>query len=596
MEVTSDHERCENCGGPLRRIRTSIHQPVGLMLGRPRVRLIQRACSVCSEPDSLSAYLQQVPPGGNYAYDLIVEVGLSRFCEQRQDAEIQKDLESRWGLSLPGSSIGVLGHSFLDGLAAVHQAHTPVLRQRLAEDGGYAMHVDGTCEPGTDVLFVAAAEPRRWILEVAKMPTENSQGIGKLMRSCTKRFGNPLAVVRDLSQNIENAKREEIPEARDLICHYHFLENVGEKLCEKPHAKLTTALRRLKVRPALRSLRKELVRWSRKGEQLSKAQIDHLLSHPEDIAELGPIALRRFLAYALLRWLDDYPADLQGEYFPFDLPSLAFYRRGVELGKMLSEIVDSPTFPRKDLSTLHTMARHLAPLREDTEVVGVAARLEKAANLFERLRKVLRLDHRPHEPILRGHGLTTGSEDKGDVVQVRRGLKKWRDQLEKRHEQESDKDKRADQQTVLNYLKKYEQQLVGHVIERQGQEPFVVCRTNNPAECRFSLIKRWARRKLGTKKLTRQVQAMRAEVALIQNLARSDYVDLVLDGNRANLPSEIAKHWHLVQSIRQQRQSPATERPIPVTKRQLRDPQFLQNIKQTVTTAIEAFVKKTCAA
>ena len=47
---------------------------------------------------------------------------------------------------------------------------------------------------------------------------------------------------------------------------------------------------------------------------------------------------------------DDFTADLRGEeYFPFDLPTLAFYSRGVELGKMLSAIVAPPDFPQKDL-------------------------------------------------------------------------------------------------------------------------------------------------------------------------------------------------------------------------------------------------------
>ena len=56
---------------------------------------------------------------------------------------------------------GLLTDSFLDGLAAAHQARLPALRAQL-EHGGYA-HLDG-CEPGTDVLFAVVAAPRRWTL------------------------------------------------------------------------------------------------------------------------------------------------------------------------------------------------------------------------------------------------------------------------------------------------------------------------------------------------------------------------------------------------------------------------------------------------
>lgn len=564
------------------------------MLGRPQVRLIDQQCTGCGQADSWDIYHQLVPPGGNYAYDLIVEVGLARFRDQRQDTEIQRDLKCRWGLTLPASSIGLLVDSFLDGLAAVHQSQAPVLRQRLAEDGGHVLHVDGTCEPETDVLFTAVAQPHGWTLEVAKMTTENTLEISKLMRRCVEQFGQPLAVVRDLSTNIEKAKREAIPQARDLICQYHFLENVGEKLCEKPHSKLTAALRRLKIRATLRSLRKDQVRGNRKGRQLSKAQIEHLVSHPQEIEAFDAVTLRRLVAYLLLRWLDDYTADLQGEYFPFDLPSLAFYRRGLQLGEMLDQLVGSSEFPQQQLSTFVTIARHLALLREDEEVVTAAARLEKAAVLFEELRNVLRLNSRRGQPLLRGRD----PREAPDVAdQLKKHLEEWRDRLQQRHDREPDAHRRADQATVLKYLRKYEKQLVGHVIPVPGrQQPLVARRTNNPVEHRFGSTKRQVRRRLGSKKLTRQVQAMRAEALLACNLADDEYVNLVLGGTLNNLPDAMAAHWKLAQAIRKDRLAPTTEHPIPATKKQIRNPGYLDNLSQIVQTMVEVLTRKRHAA
>ena len=48
------------------------------------------------------------------------------------------------------------------------------------------------------------------------------------------------------------------------------------------------------------------------------------------------------MTYLALRWLEDYTADLNGEYFPFDLPSLAFYRRGCKLYDWLVEVIHHP--------------------------------------------------------------------------------------------------------------------------------------------------------------------------------------------------------------------------------------------------------------
>jgi hypothetical protein len=393
-------------------------------------------------------------------------VGLARLRDHRQDAEIQRDLQQRWGWSPPASSIGALAHAFLDGLAAIHRVHIPALRARLAEDGGYALHHDGTCEPGTEVTFAAFAGARGWTLEVAKMTTENTSEISKLLRRCVAYFGRPLAVVRDLSKNIENAKKEVIADVPDLICQYHFLENVGNQLCEKPHAQLTNALRRLKIRPALSSLRKDLVRWSRKGNPLSARQIDHLLVHPEQIAELDAVALRRFVAYVLLRWVEDFGADLRGEYFPFDLPSLAFYRRGLRLGEWVSELLATENFPEREFPTLRTIARHLAALREDPQLVAAAQRLEKAGALFEELRQILRLSSQPHERLLRGDD---PHEARAVVESLPKRLKHWTDRLRQRNGRERDADQRTDQKTVLGYLEKYQKQLVGHVIPLPGR-------------------------------------------------------------------------------------------------------------------------------
>lgn len=593
LEVVSDREVCVDCGGPLWRVRTSTHYPLGLMLGKPRVRLVHKQCAMCHQVDALEAYYQYVPPAGNYAYDLIVEVGLARLRDHRQDAEIQRDLQQHWGWSPPASSIGRLAHAFLDGLAAIHRVHLPALRERLAEDGGYVLHLDGTCEPGTAVIFAGFAGARAWTLEVAKMTTENVAEISKLVRRCVDCWGTPRAVVRDLSKNIEKAKKAVIPDVPDLICHYHFLENVGTKLCEQPHAQLTNALRRLKIRPALSSLRKDVVRWSRKGLSLSASQIDQVFSHPEQIAELDAVASRRFVIYALLRWVEDFGADLRGEYFPFDLPSLAFYRRGRALGQWVSDLLAAEDFPQRDFATLQTMARHLATLREDPQVVAAAQRVEKASALFEELRQVLRLSSQPHEHWLRGQG---PGEDRAMLEALPERLQQWCDRLRERHSRERDEDKRADQKTVLGYLDKYQPLLVGHVIPLPGREPLLVARTNNLAEQRFGATKQGARRKVGAKKLTRYLQAMRAEELLVANLADPVYVDIVCPGGLANLPVLFAKHWHLAQVVRQEHQEPSTDHPLPTTKKQIRHPRFLETIKQTIATIAAATSRKPNAA
>lgn len=549
------------------------------------MRCVEKGCSHCDWTDSFDGYRQLVPPGGNYAFDLMVEVGLARLRDLRQDSEIQDQLQQRWGITLPSSAIGLLTDSFLDGLAAAHQAHLPALRHQLEQDGGFALHLDGTCEPGTDVLFAALAAPRSWTLAVAKLSSENIKEISQLLSRCVEDFGSPLAVMRDLSTNIRLAKEAVIPDVPDLICHYHFLENVGQKLCEKPHAKLTKQLRGLKTRAALATLRKEMVRWSRRGNSsLSPQQIEELLSHPEPAKDLDLIPLRRLVAYVLLRWLGDFGSDLRGEYFPFDLPSLAFYRRGCQLNQWLKTVLATKDFPREKFSTLVTMSRHLSALEDDAAVVAAAERLEQAAALFDELREALRLTSSP-EHLLRGRG---PKERPTEIQGIPKRLKRWQAKLQRRMSREKDSDRHRDQQIVLDYLKTYQDQLVGHAIELKGHsEPLVVSRTNNVLEHHFGRTKRALRRKVGTKKLTRYIQAMRPEVLLLSNLEDAAYMAIVYGGSPANLASVFAEHWSLAQAIRRERQAPKTGHPMPTTKKQLRRANLLENLRQLVFIVIQ---------
>ena len=224
-----------------------------------------------------------------------------------------------------------MAHTFLDYLAATHQARAPQLRKRLEEDGGYVLHVDGTCEPGTDTVFNAVAGNRGWTLAGAKMSGEDVKQIASLLRRCVESFGKPLAVVRDLSPQIETAVKEALPEVLDLICHYHFLENVGKKLCEKPHAKLTAALRRLKIQAALRSSAKGLGPLQQTDGLPFQPSRSHNASNRRNcLADLEPLQARRMAAYLLLRWLEDYGADFMVNISPLTCRAWPFIAAGAK--------------------------------------------------------------------------------------------------------------------------------------------------------------------------------------------------------------------------------------------------------------------------
>ena len=175
-------------------------------------------------------------------------------------------------------------------------------------------------------------------------------------------------------------------------------------------------------------------------------------------------------------------------------------------------------------------------------------------------------------------------------------LLKWIDQLHHRQASEGDADRVADIATVLDYLQKYYQKLVGHVIVLNGRsEPFVVQRTNNLSEHRFGRTKQGLRRKLGTKSLVRYVQAMRPEELLVDNLNDPDYLRIVCGGSLENLANSFAENWQAGQRIRSERRAKTTNHSIPTRKKCLRNDGFLSSLKGAVTFLIQQATKRAAA-
>jgi hypothetical protein len=154
----------------------------------------------------------------------------------------------------------------------------------------------------------------------------------------------------------------------------------------------------------------------------------------------------------------------------------------------------------------------------------------------------------------------------------------------------------ADLDTVLSYLQKYRHNLVGHVIPRPGREPLVVERTNNVSEHRFAAAKRGLRRKLGTKKLARLIQAMCPEELLLADLDDPQYLEILCGGHLENLSTSFAQNWRAGHVIRTERRKKNTNHPIPTSKKILRDGGFLPCLRGAVHRIIEILRGGRCAA
>jgi hypothetical protein len=551
------------------------------MIGRPALRHRRKECPRCGRSHVCEELAAILPPRGNYAYDVIVKVGLSRYRDHRQDAEILADIADEFALVIPAGSINALANSFLDSVQAVHLGHTDALRQYLTANGGYVMHLDGTCEAGTKTLFLALDGMTGTVLAGTEMRSENEHDIRAVVDDCVARFGLPLAVVKDLSPNIARAVAHLPSSVKRLVCHYHFLEVVGKKLLQPPHTALLKALRAAKLCAQMHSLRSDRVQCvTRRGTPPDCRAVD-LFEDPDGLIASDPLAARQMLAYAALRWFEDHAHDLSGESFPFDLPALAKHRRAAQLHQWLSKALEDAEMQLAQRHTLQTVVDKLRTVLDAPEVRQAAARLEQAQATFTELRTTLSFSRDDRKPLRRTRPPdTTDSHPEA----IRRNLTKLRRSLIKRIESNTDPGRAQDARIVLGHLDKYEDQLHGHVIRIPGRrDPVVVERTNVPAEHFFSRTKHGWRRRAATKALKRRLQAARPEEFLVENLKLDPYVSLCYGGTTETMSETFARHAERAAEIRRQRNAKRNADTMHIPKAVLRTKGFFNQMTDVLS-------------
>ena len=219
--------------------------------------------------------------------------------------------------------------------------------------------------------------------------------------------------------------------------------------------------------------------------------------------------------------------------------------------------------------------RVLQPVRDDENLVKIAQDLQKQVNIFEELRDILRFKRVDGKPILRQRPPRSSIKDASQIAQR---LNEFHQQLQMRTNT-NDPAIVNSSEIIIDYLDKYADKLVGHLITLPASNQVILLdRTNNIAEHRFGKTKTGWRRKLGTKKLTRHLQAARHEEFLVANLDCQDYLNVVYGGSLDNMASYFSKYCDESLRICKLRNSKEEKNTMPISKKTLRQPRMLLGV------------------
>lgn len=467
-----------------------------------------KSCEIAYKPTHLQ---QWVPVRSNYGYDVIEHVGRSLFLEKKSEKQIWRELQA-CNIQISESEVRHLGRRFVIYVALLHQISNPKIRQHLDDNGGYLLHIDGTCEAGSPHLIAVMDSLTETVLGCTKVPSEAAEYLIPFLEEIKQLYGVPIAALSDMSRAFANALAAVFPGIVHFICHFHFLRDLGKDLFNGEYTSLREEMRRFSIRGDLNSLKRNLREIIKKSSFLEEALEKRASLEASQSLETLPTEVN---AYLLILWIFDYDSELDGYGFPFDRSHLALYRR-------MREVLNTLEHSQRCEGYLDTLRSLLSYFLEDQHVRSNVESMEMKIQYFDRLRFAMRIAQLDGKK-----GLNDEGDD--DMGQIEAGVKAF---IEDPELQGLAKFNDDFANMVKQIRKRWEQLFTDPIIvERDGEKHVVQPqRTNNILERLFRDNQSHHRRKTGKNSRAKSLQTMFADTLIVKNLENPDIYKILLNG------------------------------------------------------------------
>jgi hypothetical protein len=533
LPFRSAQTTCPDCHAPLQVYKTRTKTVQTLHLGWFTAHETLLHCGHCSNPTihGAEALSRLVPCGCSFGYDVLVFVGKALFLRHRRAEDIIEELRARH-VRISPSEVEYLAKKFVVCLALVHRSSAPDLKKVMQLQGGYILHLDGTCEGGGPMLMSSLDSLSEIVLGNVKVPSEKTEQIIPLLQEIKSRYGAPIAVVHDMGAGILKAVKEVLAGVPDLICHFHFLRDIGQDLLERDYNAIRQCLRKHGLTEKLLHHARQLKARIDQQPDLVESFYQDIQSHrlPTEKLEIFPL----LCAYSLIQWTLEGKNQGDGYGFPFDRPHVEFAKRLRVLGQRLEQIKDVHLRGQwADNKPLLRLSCEFKKLNADEGLQRMLAQIDLKIEVFDRLRRAMRIAETGGTA-----GLNSGSKPMA-LAPIQKAVERFRRETIAR----SDYDSVPHWKAMIRQIDQYKEKLFADpitVVTPQGKLLIQPQRTNNLMERFFRDFRRGARRRTGRNSISRFLQSMIADTPLVRNLENPRYLKVLLQG-QATLEDRFAQ-------------------------------------------------------
>lgn len=520
-----------DCGGKLKVLKTHSRTVFTLRIGKFDAHETILQCDNCKRCYASRELKKLVPEGSNFGFDVTAHVGKATFLDRQADEEILRGLLSE-NITISFSEIAYLQKKFIVYLARAHNESSQKIREAMDSRGGYILHLDGTCDGDSPHLMTGLDEISGFVLQNVKISSEKAEKIIPLLKKIKEKYGTPVAIVSDMGKGIVKAVKKVFPDVLHLVCHFHFLRDIGKDLLDKEYEKIRKRLRQYKITSKLRKRAQTLKRIIESNPEL----VDSFYSDVENghLSNSAPEYAPVVSTYSLICWALDGKRQGKGYGFPFDRPYITFYQRLRLLYDHLERLGDIQLRGEwRDNRPFFRTRLDMKEVINSTALRHTLTDLESRIEVFDKLRDAMQITTECQH-----QGLNDDGEDVNSGT-IRKRVEAFCDWLmnDARYSSKNDYGK------LIAQINKYWENLFADPITNdtpRGKVTFLPQRTNNILERFFRDIKRDHRRKTGTNSMKKKLKAMLADMPLVKNLEIKEYVDIILD-NKATLAERFSE-------------------------------------------------------
>jgi hypothetical protein len=517
---------CVGCHQPLKVQKTLPHKRAAtLAIGEFIAHETVYYCPGCGGTYHSTELQTVIPENCNFGYDIIVFIGESLFLHCRNYHQIRGELKSR-NVGISESEIAFLAKKFVLSLGLLHRSVQRKTRAYMQMNGGYILHLDGTCDGGSPHLISVLDGITEIVLDNCKLPSENAEELIPFLQSIKKAYGVPLAVVSDMGKGIAVAVEAVFKNVSLFICHYHFLKSVGKNLFGDEYDLIRERLRKHNVHTILKRAKTRLEKLLPNTTPAMDALLTGLkgerLSSECPMGAVPPLA-----AYTLINWVMDGEAEGNGFGFPFDQTHLVFYQRLQEVALRLHQLYTIRLQGDwKENKVYSTISHDLLAVINDQVLRKAAVRMQEKVAVFNQLRTAMRITLPENR-----RGLNDTGELPVGMKTIEKEVAKFRSRLSK---SKGYSEQKADQKLV-EQLDTYWEKLFADpiaVTTPAGRIFVQPQRTNNILEQFFRRLMRTYRKKNGFNSMARILKAMLPDTPLAMNLNNEQYMQILLAGKK----------------------------------------------------------------